>query len=74
MPKTDTEAILFLTPAELVERYKGKITVRTLANWRSNGVSPPFTKVGGRILYPFDELVEWEHRRTVSNTANYVKT
>jgi hypothetical protein len=62
---------LFLTPAELVVRYEGKISTRTLANWRSQGTSPPFTKVGGRILYPLDELIEWEKRRTVASTSGY---
>lgn len=63
----------YLTPTEVVERYQGKITVRTLANWRSQGVSPPFTKVGGRILYPLEKLIEWERRRTVSGTSMYGK-
>jgi hypothetical protein len=62
---------LFLTPAELVERYNGKVTIRTLANWRSAGISPPFTKVGGRILYPLNQLIEWEKRRTVESTSQY---
>lgn len=61
----------YLTPSDLVERYQGKITVRTLANWRSQGISPPFTKIGGRILYEASELEAWERRRTVSSTAQY---
>lgn len=61
----------FLTPSEVVARYGGKITTRTLANWRSQGVSPPFTKVGGRILYPVKELLEWERRRTVEGTHQF---
>lgn len=61
----------YLTPSDLVERYKGKITERTLANWRSQGISPPFTKIGGRILYEAKELEEWEKRRTVNSTAQY---
>jgi hypothetical protein len=63
----------YLTPQEVVERYQGKINVRTLANWRSAGVSPPFTKVGGRILYRFSDLIEWERKRTVDSTAKYRK-
>lgn len=63
----------FLTPAEVAARYNGNITVRTLANWRSLGCSPPFTKVGGRILYPLDKLLEWERKRTVASTSQYVK-
>jgi DNA-binding transcriptional MerR regulator len=64
---------LFLTPSELVERYNGKVTVRTLANWRSAGISPPFTKVGGRILYRVSDIEEWEKRRTVKSTSDYSK-
>lgn len=64
---------LFLTPSELVDRYNGKVTVRTLANWRSAGISPPFTKVGGRILYPLRELIAWENKRTVASTSDYGK-
>jgi hypothetical protein len=64
---------LFLTPPELVERYNGKVTVRTLANWRSAGISPPFTKVGGRILYRLTDIEEWEKRRTVKSTSDYSK-
>jgi hypothetical protein len=62
---------LFLTPSELVQRYNGKVTVRTLANWRSAGISPPFTKVGGRILYRLDEIETWERKRTVVSTSDY---
>lgn len=65
------EQKLFLTPQEVVARYEGRVNVRTLANWRSAGVSPPFTKVGGRILYPLQELIEWERRRTVGSTSGY---
>lgn len=66
----DTE---YFTPADLVTRYMGKVSERTLANWRSAGTSPPFTKIGGRILYPKQGVVEWEKRRTVSTTGNYKK-
>lgn len=61
----------FLTPTELSARWEGRITVRTLANWRSSASGPPFTKVGGSILYPFDKLLEWEERNTVSSTSQY---
>lgn len=64
---------LFFSPQELVERYQGKITTRTLANWRCTGTSPPYTKVGGRILYPRDKVLEWEKSRTVNGTMMYKK-
>lgn len=68
----DVERIFF-TPQEVADRYHGKVTVRTLANWRSQGISPPFVKVGGRILYRVEDVIEWEVRRTVGSTAGYKK-
>jgi hypothetical protein len=56
----------FLTPSEVASRYSQTISVRTLANWRSSGNSPPYVKVGGRVLYPVGGLLEWEKRRTMS--------
>ena len=54
----------YMTPKELSERYKGAITERTLANWRSSGDGPKFTKIGGRVLYPLSFIEEWERKRT----------
>jgi hypothetical protein len=64
---------IYLTPNDLVERYKGKVTIRTLANWRSSGISPPYTKINGRVLYPLDDLEQWESRRTVQGTSQYAR-
>ena len=61
--------VQYLTPTELAARYKGSITVRTLANWRSTGNGPRFTKIGGRVLYPTDAVIEWEKSRTKSDAA-----
>lgn len=57
----------YLTPAELVDRYKAAITVRTLANWRSIGEGPSYTKIGGRVLYPLDAVINWEQKRTLGD-------
>ena len=59
----------YLTPAELVARYRGTITIRTLANWRSTGEGPRYTKVGGRVLYPMLGVIEWEAARTLGVKA-----
>ena len=64
-----TAAAEYLTPAELVSRYKGTITIRTLANWRSTGEGPRYTKIGGRVLYPVDAVTEWERARTLGSKA-----
>lgn len=63
---TSTE---YLTPAELVQRYRGSITIRTLANWRSTGEGPRYTKIGGRVLYPVDAVKTWEESRTLGAKA-----
>jgi hypothetical protein len=64
---------MYLTPDEVSARFGGRITVRTLANWRWAGSGPKFTRAGGRILYPVKELEDWEERRTVAHTSQYRK-
>lgn len=59
----------FLSPREVSARYRGRIDVRTLANWRARGNGPPHTKVGGRVLYPLAALEEWEKTRTKTGKA-----
>lgn len=59
----------YLTPVELVARYKGAITIRTLANWRSSGDGPAYTKVGGRVLYSVAAVINWERQRTLGVKA-----
>jgi hypothetical protein len=61
----------YLTPAEVAARYAGQISIRTLSNWRWSGAGPRFTKIGGRILYDLQQLIEWEEKRTVSSTSDY---
>lgn len=60
---------LYLTPEELKERYKEQVTIRTFANWRSQGKGPPFTKIGGGVLYPMDQLQIWEKRNTLNSVV-----
>jgi hypothetical protein len=54
-----------LTPDELRQRYDDRISLKTLANWRSNGGGPAFTKVGSRVFYRLSDVLEWESRRTM---------
>lgn len=61
----------FLTAQQVSDRYNGQISVRTLNNWRNIGNGPPFTKVGGKVLYSLEKLVEWEQRNTVKSTSEY---
>jgi hypothetical protein len=58
----------FFTPREVSQRYNGAITVRTLANWRSIGQGPDYVKVGGKVMYPVDGIIQWEASRMRSMT------
>jgi hypothetical protein len=51
-----------LTPAEVRARYSDKISLQTLANWRTKGSGPKFLRLGGRILYPLSEIEAWERQ------------
>ena len=53
-----------LTPEELSARYNRRVSIKTLANWRSKGDGPAFTKVGGRVFYRLPDVLDWESRRT----------
>jgi len=61
----------YLTPNQLSDRLAGRISVRTLANWRCLGIGPKFTRLGGRIAYKLSEVEAWESKNTVSNTSQY---
>lgn len=54
----------YLTPNQVRDRYQGRISLQTLANWRYQGEGPQYLKLGGRVLYPLEALIEWERERT----------
>jgi len=58
-----------LTPAELAERWRGNVTLKTLSHWRSSGAGPRFLKVGRKVLYPMDEVEAWETTRTMAKVG-----
>ncbi|MEE7478504.1 helix-turn-helix domain-containing protein [Methylobacterium hispanicum] len=63
----------FLTPAEVAARWENRVCTRTMANWRTQGNGPRFTKIGGRVLYPLKDIEAWEHAGTVDSTARYFR-
>lgn len=67
------QEITYLTPEEVSARFRGRVAVRTLSNWRCLGTGPKYCKIGGRILYPLHEIEAWEAGRTAVSTAGYVK-
>jgi hypothetical protein len=70
---TEVAAKKYLTTAEVSARLSGQVKPQTLANWRNLGEGPPFTKVGGKVLYPEDRLEAWLQQRTVNSTSDYTK-
>lgn len=63
----------YLTPPEVSERYGGHLSVNTLTKWRNDGQrqGPPFLKLGSKIVYPLDALVEWEKSRLFRAVQDY---
>jgi hypothetical protein len=49
-----------LSPIELVARWRGRIKIRTLECWRYRKIGPAWQKIGGRVFYPVDFIVEYE--------------
>lgn len=50
----------FLTPYDLCKRWGKAVTPKTLANWRSLGLGPAFTKLQGRVVYGVADVVSFE--------------
>lgn len=59
---TDT---LFLTPEELVARWRWELSVETLSNWRFKRIGPGYVRAGKAILYPVSELERWERANLI---------
>lgn len=58
---SDTRRI-FLSPKQLSERYgEDSPAESTLKRWRLQGKGPPFVRLGKKVAYPLDKLVEWEN-------------
>lgn len=51
---------IFLSPDELLERWRNRVEPRTLENWRTANTGPRYTKVGGKILYSIEEVEKYE--------------
>lgn len=47
-----------LTEKELARHWR--VTQRTLQRKRETGDGPPWLKIGGRVLYPRSDLLEYE--------------
>lgn len=64
----------YLTPAQLILRWDGAVTTGTLANWRSKGEGPAYSKFGSRVRYPIAKVVAWEEKNLRGDNDNERKT
>ena len=48
-----------LSPEELSARWKGRITVETLANWRWEDKGPRWQKIGNRVWYDIEDVIAY---------------
>lgn len=53
--------IRHLNQVELSRRWK--ISPRTLERWRWLGQGPRYLKVGGRVIYRLEDIIEFEENR-----------
>lgn len=53
----------FLTPYDLYRRWAKAISLKTLANWRSMGMGPPYSKLGGKVVYRGTDVLTWENQK-----------
>ena len=68
----------YLTAKELSQRWSGKISPGTLANWRCSGttttVGPPYLRIGNKVLYALSDVEAWEAKQRYESTAEYRAT
>ena len=51
------------TPADVVEYLCGEYTEKTLMNWRSRKIGPPYVKVSARgVFYRREAVIAWAAR------------
>ena len=60
----------YLTAEEVAKRYREEISVGALRNWRAMRVGPAFVKIGKAVLYPIQELEEWDRMNLVTCRAS----
>lgn len=70
MTESILDTHLRLTEAELAE-YWG-IRRNTLQKWRSTGVGPVYIKLGAKVVYPRESIIEYERRRTFRGSGERI--
>lgn len=64
-----TNSTIYLSPAQLVERYNGNISLRNLERMRAIGVGPRWLKFQRKCMYSLRDVEAWEAENTFNSTA-----
>lgn len=48
-----------------------RVSTKTLERHRTNGTGPAFTRIGGRIIYKEQSLIDWANANTFKATCEY---
>jgi hypothetical protein len=71
-PKESAMSVRHLNQIELARRWN--ISPRTLERWRWLGQGPVYLKLGGRVSYRLDDVVDYEDRCLHANTIGPLQT
>lgn len=64
---TNTVSNTYLTTKELSKRWK--INPNTIEHWRTSGFGPEFIRIGRKVLYSLESILEFENKNKAQNTA-----
>ena len=56
----------YLTTKELSQRWK--VNPNTIEHWRIYGFVPEFIKIGRKVLYSLESIIEFENKNKAQNT------
>ena len=57
---------MMINEVELAERWN--LSPKTLQRWRSEGRGPRFMKMSKRVVYPMDEVLDFESQALRAST------
>jgi hypothetical protein len=56
-----------MKPEELAQEWQ--VSVKTLANWRSSRIGPPYVKINGLVRYSRQAAAEWAAQQQPKGAA-----
>ena len=59
---------LLLSPKDAAKHLA--LSEKALEKWRCQGTGPRFLKLGNRIRYKLDDLIEWAEQTARTSTSN----